>query len=48
MSLKSMPPLPRQHQEHPEKQKLVRGEITKGTWERKTYAAKRFKPEAKA
>ena len=46
MSLKSIPPLPRQHKEHPEITKRMRGEISKGTWEKRTFAKRKFKKES--
>ena len=47
MSLKSVPSLPRQGKAHPEVQRLPKGMISKGTWEQRTFAAKRFKKESK-
>ena len=47
MSLKSIPPLPKQGKQHPEIQKLPRGVISKGAWEKKTFTARKFKKDAK-
>lgn len=43
--MKSAPPLPKQFKQHPEVQKLPKGVIAKSTWERRTFAAKRFLKE---
>ena len=47
MSLKSIPPLPRQGKEHPEIQKLPKGVISKGTWESRAFAKRTFKKDTK-